>query len=69
MLDSRPSGPLIQDPSGVYPYGSGTRHLQQTCICHLHLLLSCNLLKIFVTYASSCKPFVTYASEQAKDAV
>lgn len=24
MLDSRPSGPLIQDPSGVYPYGSGT---------------------------------------------
>ena len=24
MLDTRPSGPLIQDPSGVYAYGSGT---------------------------------------------
>ena len=24
MLDSRPSGPLIQDPSGVYSFGSGT---------------------------------------------
>ena len=23
MLESRPSGPLIQDPSGVYAYGSG----------------------------------------------
>ena len=50
MLDSRPSGPLIQDPSGIYTYASGAP-LNHKTFCSTCLLVY-NMLHFLVCPAA-----------------